>query len=68
MDDIPAPVPNRRTGLFVEIRDCILQKYGERGRKALRAIDEGRVKKYRDFYAEQQYQSVQYKTQKLKFY
>lgn len=50
MDEISAPPPGKRTKLSVETRDCILQKHGERGRKALGAIDEGRVRRYKDFY------------------
>jgi predicted nucleic acid-binding Zn finger protein len=32
------------------LRHEILSNFGDRGRKALRAIDEKRVKKYRDFF------------------
>lgn len=37
-------------GLTPEIRHEIVCALGDRGRKALAAIDEGRVKKYRDFF------------------
>jgi predicted nucleic acid-binding Zn finger protein len=33
-----------------ELREEIIRIYGERGRKALQAIDEKRIKKYRDFF------------------
>lgn len=36
--------------LTPEVRSCIIGRYGERGRKALQAVDEDRVKVYRDFY------------------
>jgi predicted nucleic acid-binding Zn finger protein len=36
--------------LSPELRACIEQSYGERGRKALAAVEEGRVKRYRDFF------------------
>lgn len=32
------------------LRDEVIRIFGERGRKALSAIDEGRVKRYRDFF------------------
>jgi predicted nucleic acid-binding Zn finger protein len=37
-------------GLTPKIRQEIVLTLGDRGRKALVAIDEGRVKKYRDFF------------------
>jgi predicted nucleic acid-binding Zn finger protein len=39
-----------RGALTDEIRQEIVRIYGERGRKALQAIDEKRIKKYRDFF------------------
>jgi predicted nucleic acid-binding Zn finger protein len=36
--------------LTEELRQEILKSFGDRGRKALRAIDEKRIKKYRDFF------------------
>jgi predicted nucleic acid-binding Zn finger protein len=30
-------------------RECILSEFGSRGKKALEAVDEGRVKRYLDF-------------------
>jgi predicted nucleic acid-binding Zn finger protein len=39
-----------RAALDPELRQEIIRIYGERGRKALQAIDESRVKKYRDFF------------------
>jgi predicted nucleic acid-binding Zn finger protein len=39
-----------RKSLTPELREEIIRIYGERGRKALQAIDEQRIKKYRDFF------------------
>ena len=39
-----------REALTLEIRQEIVRIYGERGRKALQAVDEKRIKKYRDFF------------------
>ncbi|MCE5298411.1 MAG: SWIM zinc finger family protein [Methanoregulaceae archaeon] len=39
-----------RKSLTPELCDEIIRIYGERGRKALQAIDERRIKKYRDFF------------------
>ncbi len=39
-----------REALDPELRQEIIRIYGERGRKALQAIDEKRIKKYRDFF------------------
>jgi len=36
--------------LTPKFRACIEQVYGERGRKALKAVDERRVKRYLDFF------------------
>ena len=36
--------------LTEELRTCIERAYGERGRKALDAVDKGQVKRYRDFF------------------
>ena len=36
--------------LTPEFRACIERVYGERGRKALEAVDQGQVKRYRDFF------------------
>lgn len=36
--------------LTPEFRTCIEHAYGERGRKALAAVDAGQVKRYRDFF------------------
>ncbi len=36
--------------LTPEIREEFRRQYGERGKKALKAVDEFRVKKYRDFF------------------
>jgi len=36
--------------LSISLQEEILNKYGERGRKALLAVDECRVKKYLDFF------------------
>ena len=36
--------------LTPELRAEIIRRYGERGRKALQAIDEKRIRKYRDFF------------------
>jgi predicted nucleic acid-binding Zn finger protein len=33
-----------------ELREAVAGSFGDRGRKALRAIDEGRVVRYRDFF------------------
>jgi predicted nucleic acid-binding Zn finger protein len=35
--------------LTEEVRECIVSEYGSRGKKALEAVDEGRVKRYLDF-------------------
>jgi predicted nucleic acid-binding Zn finger protein len=50
MDEALAVLLNRERGLTPSVRDGILQCCGERGRKALKAIDENRIKKYRDFF------------------
>lgn len=50
MDDALASLLARERSLTPAARDGILLNCGERGRKALKAIDENRVKKYRDFY------------------
>ncbi|MDD1706374.1 MAG: SWIM zinc finger family protein [Methanoregulaceae archaeon] len=39
-----------KKALTPELREEIIHIYGERGRKALQAIDEQRIKKYRDFF------------------
>ncbi|HNQ33901.1 MAG TPA: SWIM zinc finger family protein [Methanoculleus sp.] len=36
--------------LTPEFRACIEQAYGERGKKALMAVDSGQVKRYLDFF------------------
>jgi predicted nucleic acid-binding Zn finger protein len=36
--------------LTPEFRACIERVYGDRGRKALVAVDKGQVKRYRDFF------------------
>ncbi|HMA05554.1 MAG TPA: hypothetical protein VKO45_06460 [Methanomicrobiales archaeon] len=36
--------------LTPEIRRLIVERYGQRGEKALEIVDEGRVKKYLDFF------------------
>ena len=36
--------------LTPEFRACIERVYGERGRKALEAVDAGQVKRYLDFF------------------
>jgi len=38
------------SGLTPEVEDEIGIRFGERGRKALAAVKEGRVKRYRDFF------------------
>ncbi|HPZ33241.1 MAG TPA: SWIM zinc finger family protein [Methanoculleus sp.] len=40
----------REGALTPELRTCIERAYGERGRKALVAVEEGQVKRYRDFF------------------
>ena len=40
----------RDGALTEEMRACIERTYGERGKKALNAVDEGQVKRYRDFF------------------
>ncbi|HOI14418.1 MAG TPA: SWIM zinc finger family protein [Methanoculleus sp.] len=40
----------RDRALTPEFRTCIERVYGERGKKALAAVDEGQVKRYRDFF------------------
>jgi predicted nucleic acid-binding Zn finger protein len=50
MDEALAILLNRKRSLTPPVRDYILRNCGERGRKALKAIDENRIKKYRDFY------------------
>ena len=40
----------RKGALTPELRTSIERTYGERGRKALMAVDEGLVKRYRDFF------------------
>lgn len=40
----------RDRALTPEFRACIESAYGERGRKALEAVDAGQVKRYRDFF------------------
>lgn len=37
-------------GLTERIRNELAERLGERGRKALRAVEEGRVKRYLDFF------------------
>jgi len=39
-----------KKALTPDLREEIIRIYGERGRKALQAIDEQRIKKYRDFF------------------
>ncbi len=41
---------SERKALTPELRQEIVQAYGERGRKAILAVDENRIKKYRDFF------------------
>jgi predicted nucleic acid-binding Zn finger protein len=50
MDETLAAILDREARLSLTAREIILQYCEERGRKALRAIDEKRVKKYRDFF------------------
>ena len=40
----------RDRALTPEFRACIERVYGERGRKALAAVDAGQVKRYLDFF------------------
>ena len=40
----------RGRALTPEFRACIEQAYGERGKKALMAVDNGQVKRYLDFF------------------
>lgn len=40
----------RDRALTPEFRACIESAYGERGKKALEAVDAGQVKRYRDFF------------------
>ncbi len=40
----------RERALTPELRACIVRLYGERGKKALAALDQRRVKRYRDFF------------------
>jgi len=40
----------RERRLTPEIRRLIEERYGQRGKKALEIVDEGRVKKYLDFF------------------
>lgn len=50
MDEALAVLLNRERGLTPSVRDGIIRCCGERGRKALKAVDENRIKKYRDFF------------------
>ena len=49
IDELFAQLKDREA-LTAEIRQEIIRIYGERGRKALQAVDEKRIKKYRDFF------------------
>ena len=49
IDELFAQLKDREA-LTEGIRQEIVRIYGERGRKALQAIDEKRIKKYRDFF------------------
>jgi predicted nucleic acid-binding Zn finger protein len=49
MDEELRALFSRERSLTPEVRDAIIQACGERGRKALKAIDEQRIKQYRDF-------------------
>ncbi|RXE56195.1 hypothetical protein ABH15_08580 [Methanoculleus taiwanensis] len=44
------PGADRECILDAEYRDRIVRAHRERGRKALRAVEEGRVKRYLDFF------------------
>lgn len=49
IDDILKRLEERKT-LDPDLEDEILRVYGDRGRKAVQAVHERRIKKYRDFF------------------
>jgi predicted nucleic acid-binding Zn finger protein len=49
MDEELRILLSREKALTPAVRDAIVEACGERGRKALKAIDERRIKQYRDF-------------------
>ncbi len=49
MDEELRALLSRERSLTPAVRDAIIQACGERGQKALKAIDERRIKQYRDF-------------------
>lgn len=48
--DDPWLLLNDKKILDDEIKSLIVEKYGEKGKKAIEAIDSRRVKRYKDFY------------------
>ena len=49
IDDLVSSLKSEQT-LSSPIREEIVRLFGDRGKKALKAIDESRIKKYRDFF------------------
>ncbi|MDN7024471.1 hypothetical protein FGU65_06140 [Methanoculleus sp. FWC-SCC1] len=49
MSLLPPPAGRERI-LDPAFRERMVARHGERGRKALRAVEDGRVKRYRDFF------------------
>ncbi|MDD1676037.1 MAG: SWIM zinc finger family protein [Methanomicrobiales archaeon] len=41
---------NCGAGLTPDLKDALIRTYGDRGKKALKAVEEKRVKKYCDFF------------------